>query len=44
MSEVSPIDDIRSTRRYRQVVTGNLVAQFLTELAERAARPPSAGR
>lgn len=35
MAEISPIDDIRSTRKYRSKVTGNLVAQFLSELAAR---------
>jgi OHCU decarboxylase len=29
MQEVAPIDDIRSTARYRTSVTGNLVAEFL---------------
>ena len=32
--EVRPIDDIRSTAAYRAAVLGNLVAEFLTELAE----------
>jgi putative cofactor-binding repeat protein len=30
--EVRPIDDIRSTARYRAAVTGNLVAEFLEKL------------
>jgi CO/xanthine dehydrogenase FAD-binding subunit len=35
--EMSPIDDIRSTARYRTAVAGNLVAEFLEKLsAERA--------
>jgi CO/xanthine dehydrogenase FAD-binding subunit len=28
-SEIRPIDDIRSTARYRAAVVGNLVAEFL---------------
>jgi CO/xanthine dehydrogenase FAD-binding subunit len=31
--EISPIDDIRSTARYRAAVAGNLVAEFLEMLA-----------
>ncbi|HEV3308351.1 MAG TPA: 2-oxo-4-hydroxy-4-carboxy-5-ureidoimidazoline decarboxylase [Candidatus Sulfotelmatobacter sp.] len=31
-SEIQPIDDIRSTARYRVAVAGNLVAQFLLRL------------
>jgi putative cofactor-binding repeat protein len=31
-SEIQPIDDIRSTARYRAVVAGNLVAEFLEKL------------
>ena len=31
--EIRPIDDIRSTARYRAVVAGNLVAEFLEKLA-----------
>ena len=31
-NEILPIDDIRSTARYRAAVTGNLVAEFLREL------------
>jgi len=30
--EIRPIDDIRSTARYRSVVAGNLVAEFLDQL------------
>jgi CO/xanthine dehydrogenase FAD-binding subunit len=33
MSDISPIDDIRSTARYRRVVTGNVLAQMLEALA-----------
>ncbi len=37
MKEIRPIDDIRSTARYRAAVAGNLVAEFLEKLAaERA--------
>jgi OHCU decarboxylase len=31
-AEIRPIDDIRSTARYRAVVAGNLVAEFLNRL------------
>jgi CO/xanthine dehydrogenase FAD-binding subunit len=31
-SEISPIDDIRSTGRYRRAVAGNLVEEFLLKL------------
>jgi CO/xanthine dehydrogenase FAD-binding subunit len=31
-AEIRPIDDIRSTARYRMAVTGNLVAEFLERL------------
>jgi CO/xanthine dehydrogenase FAD-binding subunit len=31
-AEIRPIDDIRSTSRYRAAVTGNLVAEFLEKL------------
>jgi CO/xanthine dehydrogenase FAD-binding subunit len=31
--EIRPIDDIRSTARYRSIVAGNLVAEFLQKLA-----------
>jgi CO/xanthine dehydrogenase FAD-binding subunit len=32
MSEVTPIDDVRSTALYRRTVTGNLLARFLEDL------------
>jgi CO/xanthine dehydrogenase FAD-binding subunit len=32
-AEIRPIDDIRSTARYRMAVTGNLVAEFLEKLS-----------
>jgi CO/xanthine dehydrogenase FAD-binding subunit len=32
-NEIRPIDDIRSTARYRSAVAGNLVAEFLERLA-----------
>ena len=32
-SEIRPIDDIRSTARYRAAVAGNLVAEFLEQLS-----------
>jgi CO/xanthine dehydrogenase FAD-binding subunit len=35
--EIRPIDDIRSTSRYRSVVAGNLVAEFLDKLATEGA-------
>jgi CO/xanthine dehydrogenase FAD-binding subunit len=31
-AEIQPIDDIRSTARYRRAVAGNLVAEFLNQL------------
>jgi len=31
-AEIQPIDDIRSTARYRAGVAGNLVAEFLQQL------------
>lgn len=34
MGEVRPIDDIRSTARYRAAVVGNLVAEFLRKMTE----------
>jgi OHCU decarboxylase len=38
-ASIQPIDDIRSTARYRSAVAGNLVAEFLEQLAA-TARPP----
>src|SRR5207302_4812469 len=35
--EIKPIDDIRSTARYRSAVAGNLVAEFLEKLAAEGA-------
>jgi putative cofactor-binding repeat protein len=35
--EIRPIDDIRSTARYRAAVSGNLVAEFLEKLAAEGA-------
>jgi CO/xanthine dehydrogenase FAD-binding subunit len=32
MAKIQPIDDIRSTARYRSAVAGNLVAEFLDQL------------
>ena len=32
MAEIRPIDDIRSTARYRAAVAGNLVVEFLNRL------------
>jgi OHCU decarboxylase len=32
MEEISPIDDVRSTRAYRSAVLGNLVEEFLSRL------------
>lgn len=37
IAETSPIDDIRSTARYRAAVVGNLVAEFLGKLGVAAA-------
>jgi carbon-monoxide dehydrogenase medium subunit len=33
LSEIAPIDDIRSTAEYRRIVTVNLLQEFLTKLA-----------
>jgi CO/xanthine dehydrogenase FAD-binding subunit len=33
LSEIVPIDDIRSTAEYRRIVTGNLLEEFLGSLA-----------
>ncbi len=41
-SEVRPIDDIRSTSRYRAAVAGNLVAEFLENLKAHGARSENA--
>jgi CO/xanthine dehydrogenase FAD-binding subunit len=38
MSEIRPIDDIRSTARYRAAIAGNLVAEFLEKLAAKGAK------
>ncbi|MDR3722196.1 MAG: 2-oxo-4-hydroxy-4-carboxy-5-ureidoimidazoline decarboxylase [Candidatus Acidoferrales bacterium] len=38
-AEVQPIDDIRSTARYRAAVAGNLVAEFLERLGETQRAP-----
>jgi putative cofactor-binding repeat protein len=35
--EIRPIDDIRSTARYRAAVAGNLVVEFLEKLAAESA-------
>jgi OHCU decarboxylase len=40
--EVRPIDDIRSTSRYRAAVTGNLVVEFLERLSANEARNENA--
>ena len=37
--EIKPIDDIRSTARYRAAVAGNLVAEFLEKLAASETQP-----
>jgi CO/xanthine dehydrogenase FAD-binding subunit len=37
VNEIRPIDDIRSTARYRAAVAGNLVAEFLEKLAPEGA-------
>jgi xanthine dehydrogenase iron-sulfur cluster and FAD-binding subunit A len=33
-SEIAPIDDVRSTERYRRCVAGNLLEQFLDTIQE----------
>jgi OHCU decarboxylase len=40
-AEVRPIDDIRSSARYRSAVAGNLVAEFLERLSADSARSES---
>jgi OHCU decarboxylase len=40
-AEVRPIDDIRSTSRYRTAVVGNLVAEFLEQLSAKNAQSES---
>jgi OHCU decarboxylase len=37
-AEIKPIDDIRSSSRYRAAVAGNLVAEFLEHLSARSAQ------
>jgi putative cofactor-binding repeat protein len=37
VNEIRPIDDIRSTARYRAAVAGNLVAEFLGKVAAQGA-------
>jgi CO/xanthine dehydrogenase FAD-binding subunit len=37
--EIRPIDDIRSTARYRAAVAGNLVVEFLEKLAAESTKP-----
>jgi OHCU decarboxylase len=41
-AEVRPIDDIRSSARYRAAVAGNLVAEFLEQLGARGAHSENA--
>ncbi len=38
-AEIRPIDDIRSTARYRAAVAGNLVAEFLNQLNSKSSNP-----
>jgi CO/xanthine dehydrogenase FAD-binding subunit len=38
MREIRPIDDMRSTARYRSAVAGNLIAEFLEKLAVEGAK------
>src|SRR5690348_8435217 len=42
ISEISPIDDIRSTAHYRSTVAGNLVAEFISQLCGAPAQLNSA--
>jgi OHCU decarboxylase len=42
-AEIQPIDDIRSTARYRAAVAANLVAEFLQQLSSSAESDASAG-
>lgn len=39
LAEIAPLDDIRSTGRYRAQVSANLLEKFLAELAVAGARP-----
>jgi OHCU decarboxylase len=43
-AEVQPIDDIRSSARYRAAVAGNLVAEFLEQLSASHARGEKAAK
>ena len=43
-AEVQPIDDIRSSARYRAAVAGNLVAEFLEQLTASHARGEKAAK
>jgi OHCU decarboxylase len=43
LSEIHPIDDIRSTARYRAVVAGNLVIEFLRLLNSESTKPERSG-
>jgi CO/xanthine dehydrogenase FAD-binding subunit len=43
LSEVRPIDDIRSTAEYRKHVAANLLKEFLNALAETACEPRREG-
>jgi CO/xanthine dehydrogenase FAD-binding subunit len=38
-AEILPIDDIRSTARYRSAVASNLVAEFLDRLGAAGQKP-----
>jgi OHCU decarboxylase len=42
-AEIRPIDDIRSTARYRAAVAGNLVAEFLCQLSSSSAESEKMG-
>ena len=33
-AEVTPIDDVRSTARYRRAISGNIVARWVAELVD----------
>ena len=41
LADIAPIDDIRSTARYRRTVAGNVLAQMLAELAGSNGDPQS---
>jgi putative cofactor-binding repeat protein len=43
IAEIRPIDDIRSTARYRAAVAGNLIVEFLERLGAGTEHPAEPG-